>query len=200
MSNKRIPRKKGQPAGSDKHSDLYTDENPKGTIHGLKFATVEDAKASVAKIKKSGRSHAHKIQAAIAMEQRARVMGKAGPANVYRKFINTMKQKTKDMKENKGLWANIAAKRERIKRGSGERMRKKGEKGAPTQDAIASAKRKSAANMGEDVPGTSTASIPNPADTVMGPRMNTMVTQDKRKRKRPAVLKRFAKFIEPQND
>ena len=200
MSNKRIPRKKGQPAGSDKHSDLYTDENPKGTIHGLKFATVEDAKASVAKIKKSGRSHAHKIQAAIAMEQRARVMGKAGPANVYRKFINTMKQKTKDMKENKGLWANIAAKRERIKRGSGERMRKIGEKGAPTQDAIASAKRKAAANMGEDVPGTSTASIPNPADTVMGPRMNTMVTQDKRKRKRPAVLKRFAKFIEPQND
>ena len=31
----RIPRKKGQPVGSDKHSDLYTDENPKGTIHGL---------------------------------------------------------------------------------------------------------------------------------------------------------------------
>ena len=28
----RIPRKKGQPAGSKKHSDLYTDENPKGTI------------------------------------------------------------------------------------------------------------------------------------------------------------------------
>ena len=26
----RIPRKKGQPAGSDKHSDLYTDENPVG--------------------------------------------------------------------------------------------------------------------------------------------------------------------------
>ena len=25
----RIPRKKGQPTGSDKHSDLYTDENPK---------------------------------------------------------------------------------------------------------------------------------------------------------------------------
>ena len=134
------------------------------------------------------------------MEQRARVMGKAGPAAVYRKFINAMKKKTKEMKENKGLWANIAAKRERIKRGAGERMRKKGEKGAPTQDAIASAKRKAAANMGEDVPGTSTASIPNPADTVMGPRMNPKGTQDKRKRKRPAVLKRFARFIEPQND
>ncbi len=190
MSNKRIPRKKGQPAGSDKHSDLYTDENPKGTIHGLKFATVEDAKASVAKIKKSGRSHAHKIQAAIAMEQRARVMGKAGAANVYRKFINAMKQKTKDMKENRGLWANIHAKRKR-----GEKMRKKGDPGAPSPEALARAKAKS-----EDVPGTSTASIPSPADTVMGPRMNTMVTQDKRKKKRPAVLKRFAKFIEPQND
>ena len=33
----RIPRKKGQPAGSDKHSDLYTDENPKGTIHGFRI-------------------------------------------------------------------------------------------------------------------------------------------------------------------
>ena len=91
----RIPRKKGQPAGSDKHSDLYTDENPKGTIHGLKFATVEDAKASVVKIEKSGKTHAHKIQAAIAMEQRARVMGKTGPADVYRAYINKMKEKTK---------------------------------------------------------------------------------------------------------
>ena len=91
----RIPRKKGQPAGSDKHSDLYTDENPKGTIHGLKFATVDDAKASVAKIEKSGKTHAHKIQAAIAMEQRARVMGKTGPADVYRAYINKMKEKTK---------------------------------------------------------------------------------------------------------
>ena len=95
----RIPRKKGQPAGSDKHSDLYTDENPKGTIHGLKFATVEDAKASVAKIEKSGKKHAHKIQAAIAMEQRARVMGKTGPADVYRAYINKMKKKTKEMNE-----------------------------------------------------------------------------------------------------
>jgi hypothetical protein len=88
----RIPRKPGQPANSDKHSDLYTDENPKGTIHGLKFSTPDDAKASVSKIKSSGRSHAHKIQAAIAMEQRAKVMGKAGAAAVYRSFINSMKE------------------------------------------------------------------------------------------------------------
>ena len=97
--NKRIPRKPGQPAGSKKHSDLYTDENPKGTIHGLKFASKEDAEKSVNKIKNSGRSHAHKIQAAIAMEQRARVMGKTSAAAVYRKFINAMKQKTKQKNE-----------------------------------------------------------------------------------------------------
>tara|TARA_Y100001973_G_C5180044_1_gene324287 strand:- start:203 stop:349 length:147 start_codon:yes stop_codon:yes gene_type:complete len=32
----------------------------------------------------------------------------------------------------KGLYANIHAKRERIKAGSGEKMRKKGAKGAPS--------------------------------------------------------------------
>ena len=92
---KRIPRKSGQPANSKKHSDLYTDENPKGTIHGLKFATVEDAEKSVRKIESSGKSHAHKIQAAIAMEQRARVAKKIGAAAVYRKYINKMKKVTK---------------------------------------------------------------------------------------------------------
>ena len=60
--NKRIPRKKGQPANSKKHSDLYTDENPKGTIHGLGFKDVATAKKSVAKIKSSGKSHAHKFR------------------------------------------------------------------------------------------------------------------------------------------
>ena len=98
-SNPRIPRKKGQPAGSKKHSDLYTDENPKGTIHGLGFKDVATAKASVSKIRNSSRSHAHKIQAAVAMEQRAREMGKTSEAAVYRKFINSMKKKTKKMNE-----------------------------------------------------------------------------------------------------
>ena len=92
---RRVPRKKGQPAKSKKHSDLYTDENPKGTIHGLKFATVRDAEASVRRIRASGKTHAHKTQAAIAMEQRARAAGKAAPAAVYRKFIEAQKRKTK---------------------------------------------------------------------------------------------------------
>ena len=98
---KRVPRKKGQKAGSKKHSDLYTDENPKGTIQGLKFATVKDAEASVRKIKSSGKKHAHKIQAAIAMEQRAKAAGKSSAAAVYRRYINAMKKKTKKMKETK---------------------------------------------------------------------------------------------------
>ena len=97
--NPRVPRKKGQPAGSKKHSDLYTDENPKGTIKGLKFATVKDAKASVSKINGSGKKHAHKIQAAVAMEQRAKEMGKTAQAGVYRAYINKMKKITKKKSE-----------------------------------------------------------------------------------------------------
>ena len=190
-ASERIPRKKGQQAGSDKHSDLYTDENPKGTIHGLKFATVDDAKASVSKIKNSGKKHAHQVQAAIAMEQRAKVMGKAGPAAVYRAFINKMKKKTKAMqKENieENLWDNI-----RKRRASGKRMRKKGEKGAPTADAIRKAQ---AEDLGSG--GTTTASIPNPADTAMGPRLKTTTMHDKRRKKDkfPVLLKRFRKYIE----
>ena len=95
----RIPRKKGQHRQSSSHSDLYTDENPKGTIKGLKFATVDDAKKSVSKIKSSGKSHAHKIQAAVAMEQRAKEMGKKSQAAVYRAYINKMKKKTKEKNE-----------------------------------------------------------------------------------------------------
>jgi len=99
----RIARKPGQPAGSDKHSDLYTDENPKGTIQGLGFTDAETARTSVNKIKNSGRSHAHKIQAAIAMSQRAKVASERakdpkkkkdlGAAHkVYQTFIDTNKK------------------------------------------------------------------------------------------------------------
>ena len=38
------------------------------------------------------------------------------------------------------LWANIHKKRQRIKRGSGEKMRQQGEKGAPTAKQMARAK------------------------------------------------------------
>jgi hypothetical protein len=39
-------------------------------------------------------------------------------------------------KVRKGLYANIHAKRKRIAEGSGEKMRKPGEAGAPTADAF----------------------------------------------------------------
>ena len=38
-----------------------------------------------------------------------------------------------------GLYANIAAKKERVKAGSGEKMRKPGTKGAPTAAAFKAA-------------------------------------------------------------
>jgi len=41
----------------------------------------------------------------------------------------------------KSLWANIHKKRQRIKQGSGEKMRKKGEKGAPTPAQNAKSKK-----------------------------------------------------------
>ena len=96
---KRRPRKKGQHRNSPNHDDLFTDENPKGTIPGLKFATVKDAETSVNKIKKSGKPHNHKTQAAIAMEQRAKSRGKKSAAAVYRKFIENQKEKTEKKNE-----------------------------------------------------------------------------------------------------
>jgi len=103
---KRIPRKPGQKAGSDKHSDLYTDENPRGTIHGLGFTDEKKARESINKIKNSGKTHAHKMQAAIAMSQRAKVASQRakdpekkknlGQAHkVYQSYIDTNK-KSKD--------------------------------------------------------------------------------------------------------
>ena len=52
------------------------------------------------------------------------------------------------------LWANIHKKRQRIKRGSGEKMRKKGEKGAPTP---AQMKRAKGEGVEEKAPDTSDA-------------------------------------------
>ena len=46
-----------------------------------------------------------------------------------------MPRKKKKSKR-KGLYANIHAKRKRIKAGSGEKMRKPGTKGAPTKKAF----------------------------------------------------------------
>ena len=44
-------------------------------------------------------------------------------------------------KKKRGLYANIKAKRDRIKAGSGEKMRKPGAKGAPTAKAFKKAEK-----------------------------------------------------------
>ena len=54
------------------------------------------------------------------------------------------------LEEGKGLWANIHAKRERIKHGSGERMRKPGSKGAPSAQDFKDAAKE---GVGEKIKG-----------------------------------------------
>ena len=57
--------------------------------------------------------------------------------------ISPKKRKAISKKQNggkPGLYANIHAKRERIKAGSGEKMRKPGAKGAPTSAAFKKSK------------------------------------------------------------
>jgi hypothetical protein len=51
------------------------------------------------------------------------------------------KRNVKMPTKKKGLYANIHAKRKRIKAGSGEKMRKVGSKGAPTAKAFKQAKK-----------------------------------------------------------
>ena len=70
-----------KPKGSGRR--LYTDENPKDTIR-IKFATVKDAKSTVAKVKRVRRSYARKIQILTVGEQRAKVMGKKTVASVFK--------------------------------------------------------------------------------------------------------------------
>ena len=71
-----------KPKGSGRR--LYTDENPKDTV-GIKFASMKDADATVRKVKRIDKPFARKIQILTVAEQRAKVMGKTGIANVFKK-------------------------------------------------------------------------------------------------------------------
>ena len=62
-----------KPKGSDRR--LYTDENPKDTV-SIKFATVQDAKDTIAKVMRIKKPYARKIQILTVLEQRAKVAGK----------------------------------------------------------------------------------------------------------------------------
>lgn len=106
---KRTPRKPGQPPGSSKHSDLYTDEEPEGTIHGLGFKDAQTAEKGIEIIKEIDRDHAHKVQAALVMQQRGKVAiertkdpqkkKNLKAANVlWTNFLEKLKKKTREMK------------------------------------------------------------------------------------------------------
>ena len=49
QKNPRIPRKKGQPAKSDKHSDLYTDEDPQRNYTWIRFQRCGNCKSKCQK-------------------------------------------------------------------------------------------------------------------------------------------------------
>ena len=71
-----------KPKGSGRR--LYTDENPKDTVR-IKFATPQDARATVAKVKKISKPYARKIQILTVGAQRAKVMGKTQVASIFKK-------------------------------------------------------------------------------------------------------------------
>ena len=79
-----------KPKGSGRR--LYTDENPKDTV-SIKFATVADAKATIAKVKRINKPYARKIQILTVMEQRAKVMGKTAIAKLFKQAKAELRRK-----------------------------------------------------------------------------------------------------------
>ncbi len=102
---------------SEKEMDHYFDTKEKA---------LEDAK----KLGLKG-FHTHK-------NDDGKTMYMAGPD--HESFMKRHNEILKEKESDSSLWENIRKKRERIKSGSGEKMRKKGDKGAPTPDQIKNAK------------------------------------------------------------
>lgn len=71
-----------KPKGSGRR--LYTDENPRDTVP-IKFATEKDARDTVAKVKRTGKPFARKIQILTVLEQRAKVQGKTKQAAIAKR-------------------------------------------------------------------------------------------------------------------
>ena len=84
-----------KPKGSGRR--LYTDENPKDTV-SIKYATVADAKATVAKVKRVNEPFARKIQILTVLEQRAKVQGKNRQAQIARAAKEDLRAKNKKKK------------------------------------------------------------------------------------------------------
>ena len=73
---------------------LYTDENPKDTV-GIKYATVQDARDTVIKVRKINKPFARKIQILTVLEQRAKVAGKNQQANIAKKAKQVLRNQRK---------------------------------------------------------------------------------------------------------
>ena len=79
-----------KPKGSDRR--LYTDEDPTDTV-SIKFATVADARKTIAKVMKINKPYARKIQILTVLEQRAKVMGKMMQARLAKQAKLQLKRK-----------------------------------------------------------------------------------------------------------
>ena len=113
-----------------KTKDKDTEVSYHGTtarFHNKKAGTHFDVK---------GGAHSAHYGEPVSLKQ-DKVKKKTGNITKFSSFKNKIKKEEVEVSEKKpGLWDNIHAKRERIKAGSGERMRKPGSKGAPTDASI----------------------------------------------------------------
>jgi len=85
-----------KPKGSDRR--LYTDENPKDTV-SIKYATIQDAKDTIAKVKRISKPYARKIQILTVLEQRAAVQGKTTQSRLAKQAKVSLKRKHNATKE-----------------------------------------------------------------------------------------------------
>ena len=85
-----------KPKGSGRR--LYTDENPKDTV-SIKFATVQDARDTVKKVKNINKPFARKIQILTVLEQRAKVQNKTEQARLAKKAKKQLKENKKILKK-----------------------------------------------------------------------------------------------------
>jgi hypothetical protein len=83
-----------KPKGSGRR--LYTDENPKDTV-SIKFATVADARKTIAKVMNINKPYDRKVQILTVLEQRAKVMGKMEQARLAKAAKAKLKRQRKDV-------------------------------------------------------------------------------------------------------
>ena len=79
-----------KPKGSDRR--LYTDENPKDTV-SIKYASIQDARDTVAKVKKIRKPFARQIQILTVGEQRSKYGGKPKQAEIFRRGKDALRKK-----------------------------------------------------------------------------------------------------------